>query len=60
MAYNEAVAFGVVGMYQSAFWNVIQLSGLAFAMFVYIRNFDNVTGRNVATVASAVLATALV
>jgi hypothetical protein len=59
MAYNEAVAFGVVGLYQSELRNVIQLSGLAFAIFVYTRNLEN-SRRNVATVASAVLATASV
>lgn len=56
MAYNEAVAFGVVGLYHSEFRNVIQLSGVAFAIFAYTRNFENVTGKNVATLASAVLA----
>lgn len=60
MAYNEAAAFGVVGLYHSEFRNVIQLSGVAFAMFAYTRNFDNVAGRNVATFASALLATTAV
>lgn len=58
MAYNEAAAFGVVGLYHSEFRNVIQLSGVAFAMFAYSRNFEN--SRNVATFASAVLATTAV